>query len=413
MEVHPLAPSLDLTTSSTEPLVRENGHLPDLLSTMRRHIHAHPELGFEEYQTSAYIREVLEMHGLHGSAPMAVTGFFVDIEGALPGPFVGYRADMDALPIQDLKECPYKSTRPGLGHLCGHDAHIAMAVGVAIELSRMRERLHGRCRVFFQPSEERTPSGAVRLIEEGILTDLEAVYAVHVDPTLPAGRFGVRAGAMTAAADRFHIDVIGPGTAHAARPHETVDTIWVATAIANALYTLIGRLTDARNPAVLTICRMHGGDAYNVVPDHVELGGTLRTTDAHDRRLIKNRIESLATDIGRSMGARVAVDLSGGAPAVENDPTLSRLVEGRIVALFGQDAFFHVPRPSMGSEDFAHYLQHVPGALVRVGTGSDEATSYRLHDSRFDLDESALAPAARLMAAVIAEHTRTTPLAGR
>lgn len=380
--------------------------LSTLLTTVRRHLHMHPELGFEEHETSAFIREVLEMHGLEVQGPVAGTGLFVDIEGAHPGGRIGYRADIDALPIQDAKDVPYASRTSGLGHLCGHDGHTAVAIGVALLLHGMRERLHGSVRVFFQPNEEGIGGGAPDMIRDGILEGLAAVYAIHVDPTLPVGRYGLLKGAVTAAADRFRVCVRGQSTGHSARPHQAVDTVWVTTQIANALYQLIGRVTDARNASVLTICRIHGGEAYNVIPEEVELGGTLRSTDNADRGRIKEHIARTARQVGALYGADVEVDVQDGAPPVFNE---GRLVDGiarTAEALFGEDSLFHVPRPSMGSEDFAYYLEHVPGVLLRVGTSSGAATSFPLHDAHFDLDEAALAPAAHLMAHVLMRHLR-------
>lgn len=385
--------------------------LSTLLISIRRHLHAHPEVGFQEYETYAFLREMLEMHGLEPVGPVAGTGLYVDIHGSRPGRAVGYRADIDALPIQDEKNVSYRSTRPGVAHLCGHDAHTAVAFGTALVLSELRDRFPGMVRVFFQPNEEGTPSGAPRMIEAGVLEGLEAVYALHVDPTLEAGRFGLISGAVSAAADRFRVIVRGSSTGHSARPHQYVDTVWIATQVASSLYQLIGRRTDARNPAVLTICRIHGGEAYNVIPSEVELGGTLRSTDPHQRVEIKSYIRDVASSIGRTYGADVEVELIAGSPAVVNDHRLISLAAHVISDQLGERAVYWVPVPSMGSEDFAHYVQHVPGALIRLGTSSGPATSHTLHNASFDLDESVLAPAATMVASLLRAHLQHSPLA--
>lgn len=384
--------------------------LSTLLTSVRRHLHAHPEVGFHEFETYAFLREMLEMHGLEPVGPLAETGLYVDIHGATPGRFVGYRADIDALPIQDQKSVSYRSTKDGVAHLCGHDAHASIALGAALLLHEQRNRFSGTARVFFQPNEEGTPSGAPRMIEAGVLDGLEAVYALHVDPTLEAGRYGLISGAISAAADKFRILVHGASTGHSARPHQYVDTIWIATQIANGLYQLIGRQTDARNPAVLTICRIHGGEAFNVIPATVELGGTLRSTDRDQRVQIKELIRKVSTAIGETHGARIDVEMTPGSPAVVNDHRLVSHAAELIAHQFGDGAIYWVPVPSMGSEDFAHYLQHVPGALIRLGTSSGPDTSHTLHDGYFDLDESVLAPAASLAAALVRTHLENNPL---
>ena len=384
--------------------------LSPLLVSVRRHLHMHPEVGFEEHQTSAFIREVLEMHGLEVQGPIAETGLYTDIVGDASGPFIGYRADIDALPIQDEKSVPYASQVPGVAHLCGHDGHTAIAIGVAVLLNELRDRLPGRVRVFFQPNEEGMPSGAPRMIEAGVLDGLEAVYGLHVDPTLEAGRFGLISGATTAAADQFDVTVRGATTGHSARPHEYADTIWIASQIMSSLYQLIGRRTNARNPAVLTVCRVHGGEAFNVIPASVQFGGTLRTTDPADRIRIKEMIQETSERIANAYGASAEVVIHSGSPSLVNDPRLIRHVEEVIVRERGQQAVHFVPAPSMGSEDFAHYVQRIPGAFVRLGISSGPDTSHTLHDGYFDLDESTLAPAAQAMTEVLLAHLSERPL---
>ena len=381
-----------------------------LLKSVRRHLHRNPEVGFQEHQTSAFIREVLEMHGLT-VASIAGTGLYTDIVGRSDGPAIGYRADIDALPIQDAKSVPYASTTPGVAHLCGHDAHTAIAIGVALLLHDNREQLNGRVRVFFQPNEEGMPSGAPRMIDQGVLEGLEAAYAIHVDPTLAVGRYGLLKGTITAAADQFQIIVRGPSTGHSARPHEHIDTVWIANQMMTTLYQMIGRRTDARNPAVLSICRLHGGDAFNVLPASVEIGGTLRTTRPADRVEIKEFIRETAEGIAGLHHARVDLTIHDGCPALLNDARLIAHADRTIQSHCGAQAIHWVPAPSMGSEDFAHYAQRVPAAFLRVGVSSGPETSHPLHDALFDLDESALAPTAELLCHILRAHLENRPLA--
>src|SRR5690606_33520637 len=219
-----------------------DAQLQAILTPVRRHLHRHPELGFEEHETARYVKEWLTHQGFTVHGPLAETGFYVEVEGALPGPAVGYRADMDALPVQDTKEVPYASQRPGVAHLCGHDVHTTVACGVALLLREHRERLRGKVRVFFQPNEERAPSGAPRMIAGGVLDGLDAVYAIHVDPTLAVGRFGLREGALTAGCSPFVVRIESGQAGHSARPHEAVDTVWLATQILQQFYHLAGRV---------------------------------------------------------------------------------------------------------------------------------------------------------------------------
>ncbi len=375
-----------------------SGAFAALLRDIRRRIHRHPEPGFKERRTSALVRDVLERHGLIVTGPLATTGLYTDIRGAEDGPTLAYRADMDALPIQDAKSVEYASERPGFAHLCGHDAHTAVGIGVALVLHRNRERLPGTVRVLFQPDEEGAPGGAVDMIRDGVLDGVQSIYAIHVDPTLPTGAYGVQDGPITSSTDRFRIAVQAPGTGHSARPHEAVDTVWVASQIAQALYHLTGRFSDARKASVLTICRFHAGEADNVIPDQAELGGTIRTTDRGERTAIRQRVERMAQEIARLHGASADVDLLPGAPAVRNDACLARHIASVIRSCYGEDAVLPIPLPSMGSEDFGHYLEKIPGLLLRTGTCSGPDTAWPLHNARFDIDEGALAPTALLMA---------------
>lgn len=386
----------------------ENAALPEefaaLLRDVRRSIHRYPEPGFEEHRTSALVRDVLERHGLVVTGPLAATGLCADIQGEEDGPTIAYRADMDALPIQDAKSAEYASERPGFAHLCGHDAHTAVGIGVALILHRNRVRLSGTVRVLFQPDEEGAPGGAVDMIRDGVLDGVQSICAIHVDPTLPVGAYGVQEGAITSSTDRFRIAVTAPGTGHSARPHESVDTVWVASQIVQALYQLTGRFSDARKSSVLTICRFHAGGAYNVIPDQAEFGGTIRTTDPEERAAIRRRVECVARELARLHGAEADIDLLAGAPAVRNDARLARRAASVIQSFCGDKAVLPIPLPSMGSEDFGHYLEKVPGLLVRAGTCSGPETAWPLHNARFDIDESALAPIAALMAHMLCAH---------
>ncbi|HAY36462.1 MAG: amidohydrolase [Bacteroidetes Order II. Incertae sedis bacterium] len=372
--------------------------LSTLLVSVRRHLHKNPEIGLKEFETSKFIREVLEMHGLTVLGPVAETGLYVDIKGDHPGPLVAYRADIDALPIQDAKDVPYNSGNPGVAHLCGHDAHTSMAIGLAVLLHGHRDQICGTVRVFFQPNEEGIPSGAPLMIRDGIMEGVKAVFASHVDPTVESGVYGLLTGPVTASADRFRVRVISDTTGHSARPHQATDTIWIASQIMTSIYQLPGRISDVRKPAVVAICRLKGGEAYNVIPSEAEFGGTYRCTENDDREIFRTSIEQTAVKIGQAFNAEVKVDFDLGCPPVINDSELIQLLRETISDTLGADAVYDIPVPSMGAEDFAHYLGHAPGVLLRVGTSNSPETSYVLHDSKFDIDESVLPTTSQLLA---------------
>jgi len=403
------APNPEATAHVEEALegdLTEPEQLATLLTRVRRHLHQNPELGLHEFNTSRFIRAVLETHGLTVHGPIAETGLYVDIKGDHPGPTVAYRADIDALPITDQKDVPYRSKNDGVAHLCGHDAHTAMAIGIAVYLDHHRDEIQGTVRVFFQPNEEGIPSGAPLMIRDGVLEGVSAVYASHVDPTVDSGRYGLMTGAVTASADRFRIRVISGSTGHSARPHQATDPIWIANQIMSDMYQMLGRISDPRKPAVIAICRMRAGEAYNVIPEEAEFGGTFRCTANEDRMVFKQKIERTAKYVGEGHGARVEVDFDLGSPPVVNDGELIHVLREAIQEDRGTDAIFNIPVPSMGAEDFAHYLEHVPGALIRVGTRNSPETANVLHDSRFDIDESAMAPASIILSKAIVKYLK-------
>ena len=376
------------------------------LSAVRRHLHRIPELGFQERKSAAYVRAWLTEHGFEPSAPLAGTGLYVDVAGRSPGPTVAYRADMDALPIVDAKEVDYASTHHGVTHACGHDAHMAIACGVALEARRRSDDFDGTVRVFFQPCEESVPSGAPAMMADGLFEangadgPVESVYAVHVDPTLPVGRVGVRDGSLTAACSPFVVRIASGQSGHSARPHEAIDTVWVANQIASDLYQLAGRITDARRAAVLTICRFVGGDALNVIPSEVEFGGTLRCVDSETMRMLREKMRRVAGALGAVYKADVDVEFAHLLPPVVNTPREVDLARASVAAVLGDEATVELPMPSMGGEDFAYYLEQKPGAMIRIGSAGGAETRYPLHHARFDLDEAALPLAARVMADV-------------
>lgn len=242
------------------------------------------------------------------------------------------------------------------------------------------------------------------MIRSGVLEGLDAVYAIHVDPTLDVGRYGLIVGPATASSDRFDVRVRQEGTGHSARPHEGVDTVWVASQLMNQFYQVTDRITDPRNPSVLTVTKMAGSEAHNVIPEETSFGGTLRTVSPEDRETIRSFMHRSAERLADLHGAHIEVDFEDGSPPVINDEAAVRNIKDTIREAFGEQAIHRIQQSSMGGEDFAHYLKHVPGAFIRVGTASGPETSFPLHHHRFDIDETPLAPTARLMARVLLNH---------
>ncbi len=336
---------------------------------------------------------------------MAGTGFYLDIAGNEEGPLIAYRADMDALPIQDRKETEYASKRIGYGHLCGHDVHSTIAANVAKLLQKNRRSLKGTVRIFWQPAEEVIPSGAPRIIKEGVLDEVEAIYGIHCDPTLPSGSYSARPGPETGSFDTFEVTVDTPSTTHSARPYEGRDTIWIAHQIIQHLYQMIGRVTDARKPAVLSICSFHAGDALNVIPHHVTFGGTIRTMDEQLRQQLREYTREIVTSIGSLNHVQAEVQFGGGAPSVINNHQMYHFIRQIITTELG-DEKFPDREQSIGAEDFAYYTQKIPGLFMRVGTAHAPSTTYPLHHSCFDVDERVIAPASALLSYFLIQHLK-------
>jgi amidohydrolase len=406
MYEHPSALSLlPLPPFGKEALPAAAAALQGFLQNCRRHLHQYPEVGFSEIETARFVRSILNGAGFE-VVEAAGTGSWVEIEGAHPGPTLAYRADLDALPMQDGKNVDYASKIDGVAHLCGHDAHTTIAMGVAILARHAREDLHGRIRVFFQPNEEGIPSGAPQMIEAGALEDVQGIYGIHLDPTLDSGRFGLIKGPVTATSDCFDLRIVGPRSLHSARPHTGTDCVWLATQIAQALYGLAGRTTDARVPIVLSICRMRAGEAYNIIPKEVELGGSVRCGENDARAPFKAQMEAVASQMAALHGAEARFSWYEGSPAMFNNGELVDVAEKTIRTLHGSDAIHHIQKPSMGAEDFAYYQQVTAGAMIRVGSRGGPDSAHLLHSTQFDLDESILGPTAATMTQLLIETAK-------
>lgn len=358
------------------------GVLPTV-TELRRAIHRNPELSFHEFATTERVATALQYAGLDPKVRHTGTGLTAEVGQGEK--VVGFRADMDALPISEPADNPFASQVEGAMHACGHDAHTAIGTGIALALARAR--LPGRIRFVFQPGEEAFPGGALELVRDGIVDDLSAIIAFHVDPSLEVGSVGLRTGAVTGSADRFRIRLEGPG-GHTARPHRTVDLIYAAGRLVTELPTLVQRMVDPRRPVTVVFGRIAGGSAENVVPTRLEMGGTVRTIDRTLWDEMPDLVSTLVEQILIPTKAKASIEYVRGIPPVVNDPGVIGAARDAISGLLGPQAVTST-RTSMGAEDFSRYLDRIPGALMRLGTAPDRG-SIDLHSEGFVLDERAL-----------------------
>jgi amidohydrolase len=361
---------------------------------LRRTLHQHPELAFEEHETAQRVATILEAAGLSVRTGVAGTGVLGVLRGQAPGRrgrTLLIRADMDALPVQEVDGRPYGSTVPGKMHACGHDGHTAMAATAARILARQRESLPGTVVFAFQPAEE-TTGGAALMIEQGALREpaVDAAIGLHLANTLRVGQLTIQTGPVTAATDGFRLTVTGKG-GHAARPHLAVDPVATTFQIGNALHTLMTRERSPAQPAVLTIGSIHGGTAGNVIADQVELRGTLRTYDAGLREHLKARIAALVTGMAAAMRAEAAIEWEEGYPPTVNDGGIAALMRRAAAGVVGPAGLVE-HEPSLGGDDMAYFLAAVPGCYARLGSANPErGLDAPHHSARFDFDEAALA----------------------
>jgi amidohydrolase len=353
-----------------------------------KHLHAHPELSWAEEKTAAYVEGVLSDLGIP-SRRMAGTGVVADLPGRESLPMRALRADLDALATHELTGLPHASTTPGLMHACGHDIHTSVLLGAAEVLQHLEAHRRRPLRLIFQPAEETDPSGAGVLIEEGVLDGVGDIIGLHVWPSLPTGTVGLREGLLTAAADQWQCTLRGPG-GHTARPHETVDLVPLAARVIGALVDLPrARFDPVRQLTLVSVGTIHGGEAFNVLPDTVTFSGTLRTLDPLVRPVVSEAMEMVARSICESAGATVEWVYTEGVPPAVNHPILSSLAREVVTGLFGPEAAVSIDRPSMGAEDFAHYTTRVPGFLFRLGSTPHGAEVRPLHSSHFEADPAA------------------------
>ncbi|HDD62744.1 MAG TPA: amidohydrolase [Chloroflexi bacterium] len=370
--------------------------LQSQMVTWRRDIHMHPELGFEEQRTSALIAEIMNGLGYRVRTGVGKTGVVAELGDGKP--IVAIRADMDALPIQEANQVPYKSKNDGVMHACGHDAHVAIAMGIAKLLTD--EEFSGTVRFLFQPSEETDDgefSGAPRMIEDGAMEDVDNVLALHVDASTPTGEIEVATEFASAGVDTLYATIIGQG-GHGSAPHEVIDPIFISGYVILALHGIVSRKLKPSDPAVISIGSIHGGVADNVIPVEVELLGTIRYFTADVQEKLHTEIKK-AIEISRTLGGDYKMKIEVGFPPMHNHPDVVALVKKVAGELLGEDKI-NPPEPDMGAEDFAYFLQKAPGAMFMLGC-EIEGDTRRHHDPKFDIDEACFP----IGAAILAEST--------
>lgn len=364
----------------------------------RRYLHMHPELSFEEVETPKFIAQKLTEFGLEVRTGVGGRGVVGTIRGGKPGKTVALRADFDALPIQDEKDVPYKSTVPGVMHACGHDGHTATLLAVAKVLAEHREQIEGNIVLIHQFAEELAPGGAKPMIEDGCLDGVDAIFGTHLWSGLPLGIIGYKEGYAMAAADKFEIEIIGRG-GHGAAPHQTVDSIVVASQLVSKLQQIVARRVDPLKPAVVTVGSFHAGNAFNVIADRAKLTGTVRTFDPEVRDFIEKEIERVIEGEVLSSGAAYEYSYERGYDALYNHQDETRFFVETMEQVYPPNQLV-TGDPSMGGEDFAYYLQKVPGTFFFTGAGNPELkANFPHHHPKFDIDERALLIASKALAA--------------
>jgi amidohydrolase len=382
-----------MSVSNPDRLKAEiNELIPDLVA-IRRDLHEHPELAFEEVRTSGIVAKRLRALGLEVQTAVAKTGVVGLLRGGRSqagAKTLAIRADMDALPIQELNEVDYRSQADGKMHACGHDGHTSIALAVAALLSKRRQELNGNVKFIFQPAEE-CVNGAKLMIEEGAMDGVDGVIGLHLIGNHPSGLVGVRAGPVFAGGDRLVLNVHGKG-GHAAMPERAVDPIVIAAYITTALQTLISRETSPFSPAVITITTINAGSAFNIIPEGAVMRGGVRSFTPEHRAYLLRRIEEVARGVASALGGSCTVEIYNGCPPCTNDAAMAEVVKKAAIASVGEDNVVSSTEVmTTGSDDMAYFLQSVAGCYFMVGAGNEEKeANYPHHHPRFNIDEGAL-----------------------
>ncbi len=374
------------------------------LIDIRREIHAHPELGFQEFKTSQKVSDVLNSLGIEHQRGIAKTGIVATL-GDGNGPTVALRADMDALPINEANDVPYKSQTPNVMHACGHDAHTALLLGAAMLL--VNEDLHGTVRFIFQPSEEgqdaEQKSGGMRMVEEGALDGVNAVFGLHVASDLPTGFIEIGDGPTMAAVDSFKARVIGRGC-HGAYPHKGLDPVWLSAQVINAIHGVVPRRIDPTQPALISACTIHGGIADNVIPEEITLSGTIRSFDTTIRQQLHDELRR-AFAVAKGLGGDYDLNIIAGYPPTVNDALQAAFLRGIASDVLRDMTVVANPPLKMGAEDFSFMARKVPGAFAHIGAAKGDRSRPH-HNPHFDIDEAVIAKGAALLAETARRYLR-------
>jgi amidohydrolase len=376
------------------------------LVEIRRDFHRHPEVSWEEVRTSQKIADYCEKLGLAVTRNAVKTGVVATLNGDRRGPALALRADIDALPIQEENDVPYKSTALGKAHLCGHDSHATMLLGGAKLLTRYKERIPFPVRFIFQPAEEVPAGGATEIIKAGFLDGVDEIYGLHIDTTLPTGTLGTRAGPCMASMDRVEIEVEGVG-GHGAMPNQCLDPVFTAAEIVLALQSIVSRRVDPIEPAVLSITQINAGTAFNIIPARVRMVGTARSLSRQLRDKLPLWIEQIAVGVAKAHGQNAKTVYTHGTAVLVNEKNATEKMNSAFRTLGGKIVEV---KPTMGGEDFSFYLEKVPGAFGFVGAcDGTPATTQCFHNPRFNIDENALPFGAALFLQLVCDRAGIAP----
>jgi len=376
-----------LLPQEERPMTVLDSQLFERIVSLRRALHAEPELSWQEHKTADRIAAFLDELGIEYERGVAGTGIVADLPGSENVPIVALRADTDALPIQEETGLPFSSQVPGVMHACGHDGHTSMLLGAAALLAS-EQNLPAPVRLIFQPAEE-TADGAKAMIESDVLDGVGLIFGGHLDRHFPAGTVVITDGPVNASSDFFHIEIEGKG-GHAARPHEAVDAVVVGSLLVMALQTIVSREVNPAHPSVVTVGRFQAGTAGNVIASHASLTGSIRAQEQPVRDSLHRSIERIARSIGELHNAKIDVSIGLGTPPLINPPDVAEVARQAVRSSLGEEALRKLEIANMGGEDFSYYLEQVPGCYVRFGSQVPGREGFPAHSSRFDFDEKAL-----------------------
>src|SRR6056297_343781 len=382
--------------------IKKTSELKDEVIRLRRWLHQHPEPGFEETETSQFIKDYLQKHEIEFRSSYK-TAVIAEIDTKREGKTVALRADIDALPIKEENDVSYKSQNEGYMHACGHDSHTAILLATARFIKENIDKYNGKIRFLFQPAEESPPGGAAPMIEDGALEGVDYVYGLHNNPEIDPGAISVIDGPMMAAADRVEIKVIGEG-GHGASPHQTIDPVVIASQVINNLQVIVSRNLNPQDAAVVTIGVINGGFRFNVIAPEVSLDGTVRTLLPETREKVKNRIEEIVANTVKAHGASYEMKYTYGYPPLINVKENMDIVRSVGKEVLGEDNVIELPYASMGGEDFSYFITEKPGAFFRLGIKQYDKKQYPLHNAKFDMDESGLEYGIKMFAGICYKH---------